>query len=222
MLVVVLMFLLMVVRMIVRVFVSVHVRVFVIMSVVMIMAVRMSVPVIVSMIVPMMRMSERHQADHIDSKAQCTDNQELLHSSELPAFHDALHCFPNKLYTDQHEEHTVTKPGQCVQLSPAIWHLWARGPLACYCGRQADNQAKAVEEHVDSIREEAKRIGQVAIETLDKHEGEVQAGEVCNPSRVLFDQNAVDQTSRLTSCQHEGRETGMAVCSRSPMMVMRM
>lgn len=128
------------------------------------MSVRMSVIVpAVSMIMSVMRVSESKQSNHVDEKPECTDDKQLLDSSQLPAFENALCSLPNKFHTDQHEENAVTETSKGVQLAPSIGHFWTGRPFRRNSSAEANNEAQAVEKHVNSVTQKTERSAEVAI-----------------------------------------------------------
>lgn len=140
------------------------------------MSVRMSVIVpAVSMIMPVMRVPESKKSNHVDQKPECTDDKQLLDSSQLSALENALSSLPNKFHTDQHEENAVTETSKGVEFAPPIGHFWAGGPFGRNRSAEANDETQAVEKHVNSVAQKTERSAEVAIQALDKHECEVQA-----------------------------------------------
>lgn len=115
----------------------------VVMSVVMIvrcmtmrgMAVRMA-----TMIVTCVRVSKSQQTNHVDQETECADNQQLLDVAKLSSLHHAFNGLPYELHTDKHEENTIAKSGQHVELAPAIRLFWTGRPLACHRRSKTDHE----------------------------------------------------------------------------------
>lgn len=93
-----------------------------------------------------------------------------------------------------HQENTVCEATQRLDFAKAVREASAGWPLACNRRKKTDSKSNTVEEHVDAVAEQAERVGDIAVESLDCHEAEVEtvsSGVVSNgapqsnPSNVL-------------------------------------
>ena len=172
----------MIVRVIVVVIVvsmSISMVVLMLMRVIVLMRMFMSMPVIMTMTMAMpmsmMRMPKHSQPHNIDQKAQHTNDQKLIQPPELMPLMQTVHGIHHDLNADQDKEYAVCKPRQRVHLAITIGKCERGRPLAHDGCGEPDCQAKAVEQHVYAIREEAERACYKAIEELHKHEAEIEA-----------------------------------------------
>jgi len=59
--------------------------------------------------------------------------------SKFFAFNNPFDGLPNELNTDKHQEYTITKPSQSVELSPAKWLVDTGRPFTGYSCTEADH-----------------------------------------------------------------------------------
>lgn len=62
-----------------------------------------------------------------------------------------------------HEEDTIGKPRQGVNLAIAIWKPRIGGPFAHHGSAKSNNESKAIEEHVNTITEQTERARDEAV-----------------------------------------------------------
>jgi hypothetical protein len=129
----------------------------------------MAVPVVMAGV----RVSKGEQSNHVHQKSKGADDEQFLYMADLLLFDDTFHGLPHKFDADKHQEDSIAKARQGVELPPSIRPVRAGGPLRCDCGTQADNETEAIEKHVYSIAQKTKRATQVAIDALYDHESKV-------------------------------------------------
>lgn len=163
------------------------------------MAMAVVVPVIMSVIMSVMRVAKSEKTHHVDQKAQRAHDQQLLHMSQLFAFHNSLNGFPDEFDRNQHEEDAVSKSGEDVQFAPAKRHLRGCRPFGGDCCAETNDEGQAVEKHVDCIAEETERAADPAVKRLHQHEAKVQTRKVCDTAGVAFAEDAVEERARLAA-----------------------
>ena len=137
-----------------------------------------------AMIMSSMSVSESKKAHHINEESQHAHHKQLLNVAELGALYNALDGFPNKFDANKHQEDTIAKAGESIELAPSIRFFGAGRPLRCYRRSQTDNQAQAIEKHMYCIAQQAKGAADVAIDALYNHKSEVQPAILSvSPSR---------------------------------------
>lgn len=92
-----------------------------------------------------------------------------------------------------HEKHAIAKPRQALNLPKTIWEALACRPLARDCSEQAEGKRNAVEQHMDAVAEQPKRVGYKSVEGLDQHKSKVQT------ITILADASFIMHARLLTS-----------------------
>lgn len=73
-----------------------------------------------------------------------------------------------------HEENTVGKPAQRLNLAEPVWEALASRPLTQDCSQQSHKQRHTVEEHMNTIAKKTQGVCNVTVESLNSHERKVK------------------------------------------------
>lgn len=134
-----------------------------------------TMPVIVAaVVVSVMGVPECEKAHHVDQKPKRAHDEQFLDTPQLPSFQHTLSGLPNELHTYQHEEDPVSESRKRVEFAPTIRHVRTGGPLGSNSCAKTNDKAQTIEEHVHSVAEKTKGTTQVAVQSLDKHECEIE------------------------------------------------
>ena len=124
------------------------------------MAMTMVVPVAMAVAVTVFKTKD---TDEIDSQAKRTDDEELRRTTEVRPSKKALNCFVNDFDADKHQEYTISKASQGVDLAITVRKFDAWRPFAHHGCTYTHQQGNAVKEHVYAVADQTEGARQEAV-----------------------------------------------------------
>lgn len=157
----------------------------------------MTMPVIMAVVMAMVMMAKSCHAYKIHCQAEAANNEQLSKPLSFSALNDPFKSFNHDFHANEtvhevrihgsklssgnghlHQEDTIREATQCFHFTKTIWEARTGRPLARDSSKETNGKSDAIEKHMDAVRQEAKRVGDVAIKSLDCHEREVKTVQV--------------------------------------------
>ena len=167
---------------------------------------RMSMSVSVIMAVSVVSMPDEEQSNEVHDQASDAHSHQFAQMLELYTFHESFKRLPDYFHTDDQEKDPITKTRKSLYFPIAVGKASVRWPFFHYRCYQARGQTHAVEEHMYAVAQQAEGARYERIERLYKHESEIDAHEVDDPSRFFVFQYVSDQRV-VNVCNEKVSET---------------
>ena len=124
------------------------------------MAVSVAMAVAVTVAVTVFKTKDTNK---VDSQAKRTDDEKLRRTTEVRTSKKTLNCFVNDFNADKHQEYTISKASQGVDLAITVRKFDAWRPFAHHGCTYTHQQGNAVKEHVYAVADQAEGARQEAV-----------------------------------------------------------